>query len=139
MTIGQIAALIAAIAFLILVVWIGWFLSKTAKNLNETVKSLSKIADDADQLSRELDDILHNTNELLDDINEKSAALDPAVKAIGDLGQSVSDVNDASRQFVDKLHNSAHRSSSRLTSGLGKVALMGLASRWGHKSKKEAK
>lgn len=139
MTIGQIAALIAAIAFLILVIWVGWFLTKTAKNLHDTVESLSKIADDADQLSRELDDILHNTNDLLDDINQKSAAIDPAVKAIGDLGKSVSDVNDASRQFIDKIHTSTHRTSSRVASGIGKIVLMGVASRLGRKSKKEGK
>lgn len=138
MTIGQVAGLIAAIAFLILVVWVGWFLTKTSKNLHDTVDSLSKLADDADRLSREVDDILHNTNELLDDLNEKSAAIDPAVKAIGDLGQSVSDVNDASRNFVDKITSSAHRKSNRLASNVGKLMLMGLASRWGKKSKKEA-
>ena len=71
MTTGEVAALIAAIAFLILVIWIGWFLTKTVKSLNQTVNQLSKLTDDADNLSKELEDVLGNTNQLLADVTAK--------------------------------------------------------------------
>lgn len=124
MTTGEIAALIAAIAFLILVIWIGWFLSKTVKSLNTTVSQLSKLTDDADNLSRELEDVLSNTNQLLADVNDKAEKLDPAIQAVADVGQSVSDVNNASRQLVEKINSRANSRSSRMVNGLSKMAFM---------------
>lgn len=124
MTTGEIAALIAAIAFLILVIWIGWFLSKTVKSLNTTVSQLSKLTDDADNLSKELEDVLSNTNQLLADVNDKAEKLDPAIQAVADVGQSVSDVNNASRQLVEKINSRANSRSSRMVNGLSKMAFM---------------
>lgn len=129
MTTGEIAALIAAIAFLILVIWIGWFLSKAVKSLNNTVDQLSKLTADADSLSKELEDVLGNTNQLLSDVNDKAEKLDPAIQAVADVGQSVSDVNNASRQLVEKINNRNNNRSSKLINGLGKMAFM-MAGRW---------
>ncbi|KRN59385.1 DUF948 domain-containing protein [Limosilactobacillus secaliphilus] len=124
MTIGEIAALIAAIAFAVLVIWIGWFLSKTVKSLNQTVDQLSKLTEDADSISKELEDVLGNTNQLLEDVNDKADKLDPAIQAVADVGQSVSDVNEASRQFVDKITNHSASRSSKLIGSVGKMAFM---------------
>lgn len=132
MTTGEVAALIAAIAFLILVIWIGWFLTKTVKSLNQTVNQLSKLTDDADNLSKELEDVLGNTNQLLADVNGKAEKLDPAIQAVADVGQSVSDVNNASRQFVEKMTNKSSSRSSKMISNLGKVALL-MAGHWRNK------
>lgn len=132
MTTGEVAALIAAIAFLILVIWIGWFLTKTVKSLNQTVNQLSKLTDDADNLSKELEDVLGNTNQLLADVNGKAEKLDPAIQAVADVGQSVSDVNNASRQFVEKMTNKSSSRSSKMISNLGKVAFL-MAGHWRNK------
>lgn len=132
MTTGEVAALIAAIAFLILVIWIGWFLTKTVKSLNQTVNQLSKLTDDADNLSKELEDVLGNTNQLLADVNGKAEKLDPAIQAVADVGQSVSDVNNASRQFVKKMTNKSSSRSSKMISNLGKVAFL-MAGHWRNK------
>ena len=66
MTVGQIAGLIAAIAFLILVIWVGWFLTKVVKNLAD-------LSNNINDLTKELDDVLTNTNELLTDVNDYSS------------------------------------------------------------------
>lgn len=132
MTTGEVAALIAAIAFLILVIWIGWFLTKTVKSLNQTVNQLSKLTDDADNLSKELEDVLGNTNQLLADVNGKAEKLDPAIQAVADVGQSVSDVNNASRQFVEKMTSKSSSRSSKMISNLGKVAFL-MAGHWRNK------
>ena len=79
---------------------------------------------------------LGNTNELLEDLNKKSSELDPAVKAIADLGQSASDVNAAARQFTDKL-NAQHESAKQgrqLLANAGKKAALNLFSKL-HRSK----
>lgn len=124
MTVGQIAGLIAAIAFLILVIWVGWFLNKVVKNLSDLSKNVN-------DLTQELDNVLTNTNELLTDVNDKAEMITPAVQALADVGQSVSDVNEASRNFVEKINN--HRNNritvSKMMTNVGKVAAVGLFNR----------
>ena len=128
MTVGQIAGLIAAIAFLILVIWVGWFLTKVVKNLAD-------LSNNINDLTKELDDVLTNTNELLTDV-----MITPAVQAIADVGQSVSAVNEASRNFVEKINNrrNNHGTVSKMMTNVGRVAALGLFSRYrNRKHKKE--
>lgn len=127
MTGGQIAGLIAAIAFLILVIWIGWFLTKVVKNLSDLSKNVN-------DLTQELDSVLTNTNELLSDVNDKAEMITPAVQAIADVGQSVSDVNEASRNFVEKINNrrSNRGTVSKVMTNMGRAAALGLFSRYQH-------
>lgn len=96
MTGGQIAALIAALAFLLLVVFLGVFLLRATK-------SLGVITGDVDQISREVEEILANANELLTDVNGKVKTIDPAFKAVGDLGESVSSLNQATRNLTTQM------------------------------------
>lgn len=96
MTGGQIAGLIAAIAFLILVAFIGVFLLRLTK-------SIGIVTSDVDQISREVEEILANANELLTDVNGKVKTIDPAFKAVGDLGESVSSLNDATRNLTTRV------------------------------------
>ena len=133
MTVGQIAGLIAAIAFLILVIWVGWFLTKVVKNLAD-------LSNNINDLTKELDDVLTNTNELLTDVNDKAEMITPAVQAIADVGQSISDVNEASRNFVEKINNrrNNHGTVSKMMTNVGRVAALGLFSRYrNRKHKKE--
>lgn len=137
MTAGQIAGLIAAIAFVVLVCFMGIFLSRLGKTLDETTRSIDSLSKDVDALSHELENVLGNTNELLEDLNKKSAELDPAVKAIADLGQSASDVNAAARQFTDKLNaqREAAQQSRSMFANAGRKAAMSVLSKL-YRSKK---
>lgn len=119
MSIGQVAGIIAAIAFIILVFWLGWFLTKLINNLNTLTKNI-------DDLSKELESVIKNTDSLLDDLNEKADTITPAVQAIADVGQSVSDVNEASRNFVDKIKS---RKKSGPLSSISRIVLTGVMSR----------
>ena len=85
MTFGQLAGLIAAIAFLILVIFACILLNQLSKTMKETNKSITTLTRDVHYLSQEMEDVLSNTNTLLDDINHKSEQLDPAVKAVADV------------------------------------------------------
>ena len=69
MTFGQLAGLIAAIAFLILVIFACILLNQLSKTMKET---------------------------------NKSEQLDPAVKAVADVSQSVSEVNASLQEMVEK-------------------------------------
>lgn len=108
MTGGEIAALIAAIAFAILVAGIVFLLLKVSKvvgKLNTTVeeanKSLSTITKDADHLLVEVEGLLNKTNTTLDDVNGKLVLTTPLFRAVGDLGETVSSLNQSAVGLTD--------------------------------------
>ncbi|WP_367341927.1 DUF948 domain-containing protein [Limosilactobacillus sp.] len=129
MTVGQIAGLIAAIALVILVCFVGIFLHRLAGTLQATEESLKSLTNDAHTLSESVDKVVNNTNELLDDINDKSAQLDPAVKAVADVSESVSDVNAAARKLADKLGERQRSVTAveKVAGSAGKMVLFNLA------------
>lgn len=110
MTGGQIAGLIAAIAFLVLVVFIGVFLTKMVRTLGEVNQSIKTMTDDMDVIAKQTEDILANANTLLDDVNHKVATIDPVFKAAADLGTSVSDLNEATRDLTGRVSSTAKKS-----------------------------
>lgn len=126
MTGGQIAGLIAAIAFLLLVVFIGVFLMRAAK-------SLGVVTENVDQISNEMEEILVNANELLVDVNAKVKVIDPAFKAVGDLGESVSSLNDATRRLTTNISKSKPKYGFTKLAMAGKFSKMVLNSYKKHK------
>ncbi|MFD0897034.1 DUF948 domain-containing protein [Loigolactobacillus binensis] len=112
MTGGEIAGLIAAVAFLILVVALVMLLRRVTKvmteiqtTVNEATRTVTVVTEDVDNLSKEVEGLLTKANVLLDDVNGKVANLDPVFQAAGDLGASVSDLNEASHNLVDKIND----------------------------------
>ena len=103
MTFGELAGLIAAIAFLILVVFLCILINHLSKTMQETNRSISLLTKDMDSLSKEVEEVLGNTNVLLEDINKKSSQLDPAVKAVADVSQSVVDPNGQLHERAEKV------------------------------------
>lgn len=121
---GEIAGLIAAVAFVVLVCFLCSTLMKISQTLKSTNQSVLELTKKADQLSDSLNQVIDSTNELLADVNDKADELDPLVKALGDVGQSVSDVNDAARNAVDKFNSkdkAATKLGTRILSSAGKV------------------
>ena len=107
---GEIAALIAALAFAVLVVFIILALRKVTDILGEVEKvtqeankSLAVITKDVDHLSIEVEGLLNKANTLVDDLNGKISKTDPLFTAIGDLGVTVSDVNQSTRNLAVSL------------------------------------
>ena len=112
MTGGQVAGMIAAVAFLILVLFIGMFLSKMLTTLKEVNRSMQTWTYDVDVVSKQAEDIMANANTLLEDVNKKVATVDPVFQAAADLGTSVSDLNDATRNLTSKVSKSAKKTAS---------------------------
>lgn len=131
MTGGEIAALIAAIAFAVLVAGLIYVLFKVGKvvsQLNTTVeeanKSLSTITKDADHLMVEVEGLLNKSNTTLDDVNGKLGLTDPLFKAVGDLGMTVSDLNQSTRNLTSSLTTVSKRGAQGgLTKKIGDTAL----------------
>lgn len=103
MTFGQLAGIIAAIAFLVLVVFMCRVLSRLVKTVSQLTKSMSSLTKDADNISDQVEQLLDKTNTLMADINEKSQKVEPLFDTIVDLSESVSDLNEASRGMVSKI------------------------------------
>ena len=129
MTVGQLAGLIAALALVVLVIFIAWFLVKVAGAIRDAITSVEQLTKDVDTLSGELNGILKNSNSLLEDINKKAVQVDPAVQAIADLGQSVSDVNQASRSLVENLASRREKRRNSFMKSAAQAAAMGGVSR----------
>lgn len=120
---GGLAAMIAAIAFAVLVVFLALFiksLTKTIESVTETVDEvtnmLAVLKKDVDGLSLEAQGLLNKTNTLLDDVNYKVGKIDPLFTAIGDVGVSLSEVNGATRDLVLNVTNSANEKVDELKS-----------------------
>ena len=137
---GSIAGLIAAGAFVVLVVLLCIFLTRMSAMLQETTRQITQLGNDADSLGRELEDILENTNRLMDDLNDKAEKITPAVEAIANVSQSVSDLNDASRAMVEKLNAQREQSpfKNRIFKTAAQAAMMGALGRFGKRKKHEA-
>lgn len=119
MSIGEFSALIAALAFVGLVVFICLNLSKLAQviqDVQETVKRINTTVDvvtkDVDNLSIEVEGLLNKANTLVDDVNGKLSKTDPLFVAIGDLGETVSDLNVSTKQMATNLVSNAGRKRS---------------------------
>ncbi|USS87652.1 DUF948 domain-containing protein [Fructilactobacillus hinvesii] len=98
MTIGGIAALIAALAFLLLVIFLCVTLVHTVKVLDGVSQNLEKVTDNIDTLSHQADELLTNVNAKLDQV-------DPVFQAAADLGTTVSDVNNGTRATIENIKN----------------------------------
>lgn len=107
---AEIAGLIAAGAFVVLVIFLSIVLvrvNKVMKNVQKTVdsvdQSVQSVTKDVNALSGEVEELLTKSNSLLADINQKVVTLDPVFKAMGEVGTSVSDLNQSSRQLANRI------------------------------------
>ncbi|GKQ42091.1 hypothetical protein RD055328_00140 [Companilactobacillus sp. RD055328] len=79
MNLGQIAALIAALAFAALVIYLIVLLIQATKVMKELVKTVEVVTQEADQL-------LEKTNVLVDDVSFKMETLNPLFMTVENLG-----------------------------------------------------
>ncbi|MGR8773711.1 DUF948 domain-containing protein [Leuconostoc citreum] len=129
MELGQLALIIFAIAFLLLVLFIGVFLLRLTR-------SLSIITVDVDTIARSSNEILGNANTLLNDVKGKVKTLDPTVQAVADLSVTVSQLN-ATVQNVTSKFSTAKAATSFGASGVASAMAKTAMERY--KNKKAAK
>lgn len=116
---GEIAALIAALAFAVFAISLAITIYKagnvvkevntTVEELNETITVLTK---NTDHLLVEVEGLLNKSNTTLDDLNGKLGLTDPLFKAVGDLGSSVSDLNHATKKLTGQLGSKSQAGST---------------------------
>lgn len=140
LTFGQLAGLIAALAFVVLVVFMCLVLHKLGKTINQLSDTLTDVAHEATTLSADADRILKKTDNLMADINAKSQKLEPLVDTAVALSKSVGDLNTASRKMVHHVA-SAREEGSKLNSAVkfGKTVYNVYSAVDRHRQKKAAK
>ncbi|MBW1605773.1 DUF948 domain-containing protein [Lactobacillus sp. Sy-1] len=127
------AGIIAALAFLLLVIFIGVFLLKLVSTLNEVNQSLKSITNDIDVLSSQTEKVLASSNSMLKDLNDKVNTIDPVFQAAADLGVSVSELNDSTKNLTSRVKNGGKMGiGAKVLSFVGKSA-------FGNKKKKSKK
>lgn len=137
MSLGGIAAIIAAIAFAVLVGFIATTLTKVTQVVNETKYTVQRlnttidvVTKDVDGLAIEVEGLLNKANTLVDDVNGKLSKTDPLFEAVGDLGESVSDLNDSTKEMVSNLvHGNAGRKRSKVSKFLNTARNISKASK----------
>lgn len=131
MTIGELAAIISAIAFLVLVIFLVLLIlrvrktvGKLDKTIDEANSTINQVTNDVNLLTVQVEGLLVKSNTLLDDLNGKVATIDPVFQAVADLGVSVSDLNDSSRQMVTKVAGiTKNTGKAAVATSIGKGAL----------------
>ena len=76
-------------------------------SVEEVNKTISVVTKNSDHLLVEVEGLLNKSNTTLDDVNGKLSLTDPLFKAVGDLGSSVSDLNNATRNLTTQLSGKA--------------------------------
>lgn len=116
---GEIAGLIAAIAFAIFSISLAitvYRAGNVVKELNTTVNevndTITVLTKNTDHLLVEVEGLLNKSNTTLDDLNGKLGLTDPLFKAVGDLGSSVSDLNLATKKLTGQLSNKSQAGST---------------------------
>ncbi len=110
-----IAAIVAAIAFLILCVSLAMTvlsLKTTLKGISETMNGLST---QLEGVTTETTALLHKTNALADDIQQKSAKLNSVVEAVVGVGSTVTNLNNSVQRVSSSLVHEAEKNSEKVS------------------------
>lgn len=107
---GAIAGLIAAGAFVLLVLFaipVLVKLNKSLKAVKATTEKANQTLDDLtagmNEVVKNSNDLLVKSNDLLADLNQKAKDLNPVVTAAAEVSQTVSDLNKSSRKLVKRI------------------------------------
>lgn len=143
---GNIAALIAAVAFAVLVFFLVLAIRKATKILDDVSKiaeeannSITVITKDVDHLAIEVEGLLNKTNTLMDDLNGKISKTDPLFTAIGDIGVTVSDVNQSTRNLASSITSNKSSKTRKKASTMNNLGRTAAAMKRRRKEQKAAK
>ncbi|MBR7553750.1 DUF948 domain-containing protein [Allobacillus sp. SKP8-2] len=103
----HIAALIAAVAFLVLVIFLAKTLMSVSKTLDNVSTTLESVEKQMQGISEETTLLLQKTNYLADDISEKTAKTTVLFDGIKGIGQTVNEFNHSLQQLSREVQQQA--------------------------------
>lgn len=93
-------SIIAILALIVVLLRVVKLLNTVNQLVEQSKTSITVLTKDVDQLALEVEGLLHKSNHLLNDINGKLAKTDPVFAALGQLGVSVSHINESATKFT---------------------------------------
>ena len=102
-----IAALIAAVAFAVLVIYLAMTLKASTRTLNNVANTLEGLEKQMQGITSETTELLHKTNVLADDVSQKTAKLDGLFDGVKGIGETVQDFNKTLKQFSSSVSRAA--------------------------------
>lgn len=89
MTPLEISFLVIALAFVVLVIFLGKFLHTTCKTLQKVTQTLEAVQRQVDDLGHEPRNIFQRTNEIACDVQAKMKCIDPLFRALSNVGEGL--------------------------------------------------
>ena len=96
MTPTEIALIVAAVAFVIVAVFLAIFLYTTCQTMKKVTETLERVQEQLDALGNEPRDLIRNANEISEDINRKLKSFDPIFHTVARLGERIDGASDKS-------------------------------------------
>lgn len=120
-----IAALIAAVAFAVLVIFLARTLTAVRRTMNNVADTLEGVEKQMEGITLETTALLNKTNKLAEDVGEKSQKLNTLVDGVKGIGDTVQEFNHSIRSVSRGLTQSANTNTDTATQAMkwGQVAI----------------
>ncbi|WP_052504596.1 DUF948 domain-containing protein [Rossellomorea aquimaris] len=99
------SAVIAAVAFTILVIYLIMTLRKVMATLTETEKTLSDARKAVNGVTEEAEELIHTANQISDDVKGKMKAVDPLLESVHDVGDMLQNVTSSVKRTALQKRN----------------------------------
>lgn len=135
-----IAALVAAIGFLILCIALAMTFNSLKNTLKEVADTVSGLENQLQGVTLETTNLLHKTNELTEDVQEKSQKLNSVIDAVQGVGNSVNDLNATVRRITMTVSSQVNQNEEKIAQVVqwSNVAL-GIRDKWKERKTYEAR
>lgn len=110
-----ISALIVALAFAILVIYLIKTLKSATKTLENTSATVEALEKQLRGITTESELLLKKTNALADDLQQKSESLNTVFGAAKELGESMKTLNQSVHQVSDKISDQTSRNAETVS------------------------
>ncbi|TFB25074.1 DUF948 domain-containing protein [Filobacillus milosensis] len=108
MNLLHISALVAAIAFLILAIYISYTLVSVRKTFHHVANTVEGIENQMQGITYETTELLKKTNHLAADISVKTDKLNTLFDGVKGIGYTVQEFNDSLQKLSDELKDQAN-------------------------------
>ncbi|GEL77189.1 DUF948 domain-containing protein [Tenuibacillus multivorans] len=121
----HISALIASIAFLILVIYISYTLVSVRKTFHHMANTTEALEKQMQGITHETTELLKKTNYMAADISGKTDKLDVLFDGVKGIGQTVQEFNESLQKLSDELKEQAseHAEKTSQTIKWGEAAI----------------
>ncbi|CEG34124.1 DUF948 domain-containing protein [Peribacillus simplex] len=134
-----VSAAVAAIAFLVLVIFLTKVLTSLQTTLDSVARTLTGLESQMQGITLETTQLLHKTNTLAEDLQQKSENLNTVVDAVKDVGTSISSFNSSIQKVFHKVQAEIDNNQERISQIVqwSNVA-MEIRDKWKSRSKQAA-